>query len=62
MENDDEEYFSYITRIAHEVWRWPDEMKTRRATVFYDELKHISEPGGLVAVYNKRKERFKDGD
>ena len=37
-EKDIKNYFEYITKIAKEVDQWPEEKKTKRATIFYNEL------------------------
>ena len=36
---DGKDYITYLSEVAKEVDGWPAEMKTRRYTVFYEDLK-----------------------
>ncbi len=36
---DGKDYITYLSKVAKEVDGWPAEMKTRRYTVFYEDLK-----------------------
>ena len=34
-------YINYLSKVAKEVDEWPPEKKTRRHTVFYEDLKPL---------------------